>query len=128
MQSQVAKIYWSLSDEQSIKLFTIIASEGIDSLELRNKIPLTRKQYYFRLSRMIRVGLIKRRSGKLVLTAFGKVVFESQKIVEFANSNQWKLKVLDSIDLSDELPKEERRKLLDKLIESKQIKEILSKE
>jgi hypothetical protein len=128
MQSQVAKIYWSLSDEQSIKLFTIIASEGIDSLELRNKIPLTRKQYYFRLSRMIRVGLIKRRSGKLVLTAFGKVVFESQKIVEFANSNQWKLKVLDSIDLSDELPKEERRKLLDKLIESEQIKEILSKE
>lgn len=128
MQSQVAKIYWSLSDEQSIKLFTIIASEGIDSLELRNKIPLTRKQYYFRLSRMIRVGLIKRRSGKLVLTAFGKVVFESQKIVEFANNNQWKLKVLDSIDLSDELPKEERRKLLDKLIESKQIKEILSKE
>lgn len=38
------------------KLFTIIASEGIDSLELRNKIPLTRKQYYFRLSRMIRVA------------------------------------------------------------------------
>jgi predicted transcriptional regulator len=88
MQSQVAKIYWSLSDEQSIKLFTIIASEGIDSLELRNKIPLTRKQYYFRLSRMISVGLIKRRSRKLVLTAFGKVVFESQKIVEFANNNQ----------------------------------------
>ena len=128
MQSLVAKIYWSLSDEQSIKLFTIIASEGIDSLELRNKIPLTQKQYYFRPSRMISVGLIKRRSRKLVLTAFGKVVFESQKIVEFANSNQWKLKVLDSIDLSDELPKEERRKLLDKLIESKQIKEILSKE
>jgi hypothetical protein len=77
---------------------------------------------------MISVGLIKRRRRKLVLTAFGKVVFESQKIVEFANNNQWKLKALDSIDLSDELPKEERRKLLDKLIESKQIKEILSKE
>jgi predicted transcriptional regulator len=127
MQSQVAKIYCSLSDEQSIKLFTVIASEGIDGLELRNKIPLTRKQYYSRLSRMIRAGLIKRRSGKLVLTAFGKIVFESQKIVEAADSNQWKLKVLDSIDLSDELPREERRKLLDNLIESKQIKEILSK-
>jgi hypothetical protein len=30
--------------------------------------------------------------------------------------------------LSDELPKEERRKLLNNLIESKQIKEILSKD
>jgi predicted transcriptional regulator len=128
MQSQVAKIYWSLSDEQAIKLFTIIASEGIDSLELRSKMPLTRKRYYSRLSKMIRVGLIKRRSGKLVLTSFGKVVFESQKIIEAANSNQWKLKVLDSVDLSDELPKEERRKLLDNLIENRHIKEILTED
>jgi hypothetical protein len=77
---------------------------------------------------MIRVGLIKRRSGKLVLTALGKIVYESQKVVEAANASQWKLKVLDSIDISDELPKEERRKLLDNLIENSQMKDILSKE
>jgi hypothetical protein len=124
----VAKIFESLSDEQSVKLFTTIAAQGIYSTELRTQVVLTRKQYYSRISRMIKVGLIKRRSGKLVMTAFGKIVWESQKIVEAANKNQWKLKVLDSIDVSEELPKDERRKLLDNLIENRYMREILSKE
>jgi hypothetical protein len=124
----VAKIFESLSDEQSVKLFTTIAAQGIYSTELRTQVVLTRKQYYSRISRMIKVGLIKRRSGKLVMTAFGKIVWESQKIVEAANKNQWKLKVLDSIDVSEELPKDERRKLLDNLIENRYMREILSKD
>ena len=94
MQS-VAKIFESLSDEQSVKLFTAIAAHDIYSTELRTQLVLTRKQYYSRISRMIKVGLVKRRSGKLILTAFGKIVSESQQIVEAANKNQWKLKVLD---------------------------------
>ncbi|HZB73735.1 MAG TPA: hypothetical protein VE378_03230 [Nitrososphaeraceae archaeon] len=127
MQS-VAKIFESLSDEQSVTLFTTIATAEINSLELRIRVPLTRKQYYSRLSRMTRAGMIKRRGGKLVLTAFGKIVYESQKIVESANNSQWKLKALDSVDASEELPKEERKKLLDNLIENDYIKEILSEE
>jgi uncharacterized membrane protein len=126
MVQAVAKIFESLSDEQSVMLFTTIATGDISSIELRSKVSLTRKQYYSRLSRMIRVGMIRRRSGKLVVTAFGKIVFKSQKVVEIANNNQWKLKVLDSVDVSEELPREERRKLLDNLIENKHLKEILS--
>jgi hypothetical protein len=122
----VSKIFESLSDEQSVTLFTTIATRGISSVELRSKVSLTRKQYYSRLSRMVRVGLIRRRSGKLVVTAFGKIVYKSQRIVEDANNNQWKLKVLDSIDLSEEIPREERKKLLDNLIDNKHLKEILS--
>ena len=124
----VAEIFESLSDEHSVKLFNTIASERVNSVEMRTKVPLTRKQYYSRLSRMIRVGLIKRRSGKLFLTAFGKIVYESQKLIEAANNAQWKFKVLDSVDVSEELPKEEREKLLDNLIENSHIKEILAKE
>ena len=127
MQS-IVKIFESLSDEQSVTLFTTIATAEINSLELRIRVPLTRKQYYSRLSRMTRAGMIKRRGGKLVLTAFGKIVYESQKIVESANNSQWKLKALDSVDASEQLPKEERKKLLDNLIENDYIKEILSEE
>jgi hypothetical protein len=122
----IANIFESLSDEQSVKLFTIIAAQSPSSNELRTKVALTRKQYYSRISRMIKVGLIKRRQGKLVLTAFGKIVYESQKFLEIASNSQWKLKVIDSIDVSDDLPKEERRKLLDNLIENRRIREILS--
>jgi hypothetical protein len=122
----IANIFESLSDEQSVKLFTIIAAQGPNSTDLRGKVSLTRKQYYSRISRMVGVGLIKRRQGRLVLTAFGKIVYESQKFLEIATNSQWKLKVIDSIDLSDELPKEERRKLIDNLIENSHIREILS--
>lgn len=126
MVQSVANIFNSLSDEQSVMLFTIIATKSISSVELRSKMSLTRKQYYSKLSRMVRVGLIKRRSGKLVVTTLGKIVFELQKVVQDAYNNHWKLKVLDSIEMSEELPREERKKLMDNLIEDSRLKQILS--
>ena len=126
MVQSVANIFNSLSDEQSVMLFTTIATKSINSVELRSKISLTRKQYYSKLSRMVRVGLIKRRSGKLVVTTLGKIVYELQKVVQDAYNNHWKLKVLDSIEMSEELPREERKKLMDNLIEDSRLKQILS--
>ena len=124
----VAQVFESLSDNLSFELFTTIAHESINSVLLRNKIKITRKQYYSRLSKMMKAGLIKRSSGKLVLTAFGKIVNEVQTTVQNASKNQWKLRAIDSIELSDELPKEERKKLLESLIDNRQIREILSGE
>ena len=122
----VAQVFESLSDNVSLELFTTIAHESINSVILRNRIKITRKQYYSRLSKMMKAGLIKRSSGKLVLTAFGKIVNEVQTTVQNASKNQWKLRAIDSIELSDELPKEERKKLLESLIDNRQIREILS--
>ena len=122
----VAQVFESLSDNVSLELFTTIAHESINSVILRNKIKITRKQYYSRLSKMMKAGLIKRSSGKLVLTAFGKIVNEVQTTVQNASKNQWKLRAIDSIELSDELPKEERKKLLESLIDNRQRREILS--
>jgi predicted transcriptional regulator len=122
----VAQVFESLSDNVSLELFTTIAHESINSVLLRNKIKVTRKQYYSRLSKMMKAGLIKRSSGKLVLTAFGKIVNEVQTTVQNASKNQWKLRAIDSIELSDELPKEERKKLLESLIDNRQLREILS--
>ena len=124
----VAQVFESLSDNVSLELFTTIAHESINSVVLRNKIKITRKQYYSRLSKMMKAGLIKRSSGKLVLTAFGKIVNEVQTTVQNASKNQCKLRAIDSIELSDELPKEERKKLLESLIDNRQIREILSGE
>jgi hypothetical protein len=122
----VAKVFESLSDNVSLGLFTTIAHESINSVALRNKVKITRKQYYSRLSKMMKAGLIKRNNGKLVITAFGKIVYKVQETIENASSNQWKLRAIDSIELSDELPGEERRQLLESLIDNKQLREILS--
>jgi predicted transcriptional regulator len=123
---RVESVYGSLSDNISVGLFTMIAHERISSITLRNNVKITRKQYYSRLSKLINAGLIKRSNGRLILTSFGKLVYQVQKTIEDASANQWRLRAIDSIELSDDLPTEERRKLLESLIDNKQIRDILS--
>jgi predicted transcriptional regulator len=115
----------AISDKESLELFRYIASKNGDSDRLRTETNLTRKQYYSRLSRMTKAGLVRRKNGKHYLTAFGKVVYDAETTIEKAINNYWKLKAIDSLELSDELPKEERIKLIDNLLDNNDIKEIL---
>jgi predicted transcriptional regulator len=124
----LAKVLKSISDEESLELFKSIALKDSDSESLRNKTKMTRKQYYSRMSRLMRTGLIKRKNGRHTLTAFGKVIYDTQITIENAINNYWKLKAIDSLEMSNDLPAEERKKLIDNLIENNGIREILAKE
>jgi hypothetical protein len=126
LQQTADKVITAISDRESLELFRIIAINSEDSDGLRTKTNLTRKQYYSRLSRMTKAGLVKRKKGKHSLTAFGKVIYDAQTIIEKAVNNFWKLKAVDSLELSGDLPEEERLKLIDGLLDNKEIKEILS--
>jgi predicted transcriptional regulator len=125
MLHTVDSVLASISDKQSLELFRYIAVTNGNSENLRTKINLTRKQYYSRLSRMTKAGIVKRKNGRHSLTAFGKVVYDAQTIIEKAVNSYWKLKAVDSLETSDDLPKEERLKLIDNLLDNKHIKEIL---
>ena len=125
LQQTADKVITAISDKESLELFRIIAINSEDSDGLRTKTNLTRKQYYSRLSRMTKVGLVKRKKGMHSLTAFGKVVYDAQTIIEKAVNNYWRLKAIDSLEISNDLPEEERIKLIDSLLDNKHIKEIL---
>jgi predicted transcriptional regulator len=128
LRSQTAAaVLRSIADEKSLQLFKTIALETIDSRNLKSKTRLTRKQYYSRLSRMTRTGLIRKKKGKYILTTFGKIVYEYQATIDNALNNYWKLKAIDSLETSNELPKEEQQKLIDTLLDNKEIKGILVK-
>jgi predicted transcriptional regulator len=118
----------AIADDKSLELFGAVAQEIIDSRNLKSKIKLTRKQYYSRLSRMTRMGLVKRKNGKYVLTSFGKIVYESKLTLENALNNYWKLKAIDSIETSNELPLEERQKLIETLLDNKGLKAVIVRE
>src|SRR5919198_2503962 len=122
-----ATILRTIADDKSLELFKTIAQGTIDSENLKSKTKLTRKQYYSRLSRMTRAGLVRKKSGKYILTTFGKIVYDSQAIVENALNNYWKLKAIDSLETSNDLPKEEQKKLIETLLDNQEIKEILVK-
>ena len=122
-----ATVLKTIADDKSLELFKTIAQGTIDSESLKNKTKLTRKQYYSRLSRMTKAGLVRKKSGKYLLTAFGKIVCDAQTTVENALTSYWKLRAIDSLEMSNELPKEEQQKLIDALLDDKGIKGILVK-
>jgi predicted transcriptional regulator len=122
-----ATVLRTIADEKSMELFKTIAQGTIDSESLKNKTKLTRKQYYSRLSRMTKAGLVRKKGGKYLLTTFGKIVFDVQLTVESALGSYWKLRAIDSLEMSNELPKEEQQKLIDTLLDNQEIKGILIK-
>jgi hypothetical protein len=121
-----------LCKEQSLELLRIVALTKPDTtsaniIKTETNTKLTRKQYYSRMSSLMKAGLIKRKQGKYALTAFGKVVYDIVQIkLENAVNNYWNLQAIDSLEMSNDLPLEERKNLIDVLIDNQEIKAILA--
>jgi hypothetical protein len=121
----VADILESISDEKALALFKTIALAKPDSEILITKTQLSRKQYYSRMSVLMRSGLVKRNKGRYALTAFGKVMHDIEITIEIALENLWKLRAVDLVQVEKALSKEEQARILDTLIDSAKIKDVL---
>lgn len=119
----------AISDRISLKIFKTIATENTsDGNVLKKNLKLTSRQYYNRMSRMTKVGLIKRENGKYLLTSLGKVVYNAVSNIRMALQHYWKLKAIDTLqerNLNMRFPNEEYSKILEKLIDVPEIREIL---
>ena len=129
MESEcLAEFIKLISDDKSLLIFKTIFVESGDSSDiLRNQLKLTRKQYYSRITRLVKAGLVKRQKGRYFLTAFGRVIYDTQRILGNAVKNYWKLKAIDCLGVANNaiMPEEERNKIIDRMISNQQIKEIL---
>ena len=72
----IGEVLRSLSDMNSIELFKTVALSGGNSIELARRLDLSRKQYYSKMSRLIKNGLIKKYQGNFCLTIFGITIYE----------------------------------------------------
>src|SRR5919197_3429876 len=75
----ISDILNAVSDDKALVLFKTIALANYRSDSLRSKTKLTRKQFYSRISNLIRIGLVKRNNGKYSLTACGRVIYYVQE-------------------------------------------------
>jgi len=117
-----------ISDEKSLLIFSTIFVAGGDSNEILIKqLKLTRKQYYSRITRLVTAGLVKRQKGRYFLTTFGMVIYDTQRLLCNAVKNYWKLRAIDSIGVANNaiISKEERNKIIDRMISNQQIQEML---
>jgi hypothetical protein len=120
----IADVLDTISDDKSLVLFNTIALSNSDGSDiLISKLNLTRKQYYSRISKLVKVDLVVRRNRKYFLTSLGKIVYDAQKIIGNAVGDYWKLKAVDTLEITDQMPKEEYNEIINALIENKKIKE-----
>lgn len=119
----------AILEKKASDIFKSIASTHSNSDILITRLKLTRKQYYSRMSLLIKAGLVKKEKGRYLLTALGKVIYSAQLELEAkfesALDNYWKLKAIDSLQMSSG---EERNKIVSALIDNQEIKNVLLNE
>ncbi len=129
MLTSKLSILGAISDNRASNILKSIASADSNSDILITELKLTRKQYYSRMSGLIKAGLVKRQRGRYLLTAFGKVIYSAQMSleakIESALNNYWKLKEIDSLEMPS---REENDKVISMLIDNQEIKDILIKD
>jgi hypothetical protein len=127
----ISLILKKISDDKALVLFNSIAVTNDDKYIPLKEMNLTTKQYYTRVSGLLDAGLIKRHRGKYSLTMLGKVVYQSQTIIGKTLVYYWKLKAIESIEMSASdpciPPNEEITQMINALIDNQQIKDIIMK-
>ena len=127
----VAHILKKISDDRALILFNGIALSNGERYMSLKEMNLTTKQYYSRISGLLSVGLIRRDKGKYSLTLLGKVLYDSQMTIGKTLAYYWKLKAIDSMEMSasaaNNFPEGERVQLINALIDNHHIKDILMK-
>ncbi len=125
---QKAAILETIHDFKTSNMFKTIASKKSSSDILISELKLTRKEYYTRISRLTKAGLVKREKGKYLITAFGRVIYSAyldlETRIESAIKDYWKLKAIDLMNISST---EENEGIISILIDNLEVKNILLK-
>ena len=125
----ISYILKKISDDKALTLINNIALAKDNSHIPLKEMNLSTKQYYSRISGLTSAGLIKKKQGQYCLTALGKVVYNAHTIIGKALSYYWKMKAIESIQSSAgrELAREDMLMLIQSLIDSHQVRDILLK-
>jgi DNA-binding Lrp family transcriptional regulator len=126
---RIVDILRALSDDKAFILFNSIAlGEGHDFANLIKKLGISPHQYYSRILRITKAGLVKREKGKYITTALGNVVYDAVSTVGTALDYYWAIKVIESYQSSPAAShsKENVTKLIDTLIDDHKIKKVLT--
>jgi predicted transcriptional regulator len=121
----IVDVLSAIRDEKSLLLFKTIARSN--SERSTSTLNLRSRQYYSRMSELVKADLVSRRDGKYLLTTFGKIVDHAQTSIETAMGDYWKLKAIDNLENSNQIPQEEYNNIIDLLIDNEGTKEQLIK-
>ena len=111
---QVLKV---ISDQISIDIVTAISNNVTNSDNIMQILDLTRKQYYSRCSRLSNIGLVSKQNGEMMLTSFGRLVYNAQLKIANAFSHSSQLRMIDAIKSHSGLSEDQQKIIIDKLLD-----------
>jgi len=122
---QISEVLKAISDDKALTLFNTVALSTGKTDMLLSTMNLTRKQYYSKMERLSKQGLLVRKGGRYYLTTLGKVLYELQNTLGVALDNYWKLKAIDSLLTPPALPEFELNNMIDTLLENNDLKKLI---
>ena len=120
---QVLKV---ISDQISIDIVTAISNNVTNSDNIMQILDLTRKQYYSRCSRLSNIGLVIKQNGEMMLTSFGRLVYNAQLKIANAFSYSSQLRMVDTIKSHSGLSEDQQKIIIDKLLDDSQLKNLVA--
>src|SRR4029079_3547432 len=121
----ISDLIKAISDDKALTIFNTVALNAGKTDLLISTLGLTRKQFYSKMDRLMKQGLLVRRNGRYYLTSLGKILYELQSTLGIALNNYWKLKAIYSFQTPGGLPEFEVNKLIDSLLENSNLKNII---
>ena len=126
--NSVVGVLKALSDPKVFAIFNLIALSNVDRGFLPSQLNLSTRGCHYRVSRLLRTGVITRKNGKYCITSFGLLVHHAQNLIGLALNSYWKLSAIDSLESSHRIPRHEYNKIVSNLLSDDKIKEILTRE
>ena len=98
-------------------IVTAISNNVTNSDNLMQILDLTRKQYYSRCSRLLNIGIVGKQNGEIMLTSFGRLVYNAQLKIANAFSHSSQLRMIDAIKSHSGLSEDQQKIIIDKLLD-----------
>ncbi|MDQ5869112.1 MAG: hypothetical protein M3530_05220 [Thermoproteota archaeon] len=123
-QDPLSDLLGLLSDRKSRELLNIMVQPGFNTITLRKKSKMTKKQLYSRTCKMLKMGFIARSKGKLSVTVFGKAILHNLQDIQKILEDKWKFKAINAID-SQGMSVEEHKKLVHSILNDAKMERII---
>jgi len=118
--TSLSDILFALSDEDSLKIFDMIANRQRDPKISDFESP---KRYYNRMSKLKNARVIRKNGKSYKITAFGSIVYKTIQMIKIAHELHWKLEVIDAI--SENVPVGEYHSIVESMIPDKSVRNTL---
>jgi DNA-binding HxlR family transcriptional regulator len=115
----------AISDRLSMDIITSISNDVTNPSNLMQLLDLSPKEYYSRMSTLLKIGLISRKNGEIVLSSFGRVIYKAQLKIATAFSHSSELRMIDAIKSHSGMSDDEHNMIIDKLLDDSELKNLI---